>query len=89
MSYPVGTMYGQVQPEDVAEIVEEYLEKENVVGRLALMELSEPTIYPKSSQYTLNVMLLPVSINRVISREIFEIEPAFAIVSGSNQKPST
>ena len=39
MIYPDGTMYGQVQPEDVAEIVEEHIEKGNVVKRLALMEL--------------------------------------------------
>ncbi len=39
MVYPDGTMYGQVQPEDAAEIVEEHLEKGNVVERLALMEL--------------------------------------------------
>lgn len=39
MIYPDGTMYGQVQPEDVAEIVEEHVEKGNVVKRLALMEL--------------------------------------------------
>ncbi len=40
MVYPDGTMYGQVQPEDVAEIVEEHLEKGKVVERLALIELS-------------------------------------------------
>jgi (2Fe-2S) ferredoxin len=39
MVYPDGTMYGQVQPEDVAEIVEEHLEKGEVVERLALIEL--------------------------------------------------
>lgn len=39
MVYPDGTLYGQVQAEDVAEIVEEHLEKGNVVKRLALMEL--------------------------------------------------
>ena len=39
MVYPDGTMYGQVQPEDVTEIVEEHLEKGKVVARLALMEL--------------------------------------------------
>ncbi len=39
MVYPDGTMYGQVQPEDVGEIVEEHLEKGNVVERLALMRL--------------------------------------------------
>ena len=39
MVYPDGTMYAQVQPEDVAEIIEEHLEKGNVVERLALMEL--------------------------------------------------
>ena len=40
MVYPDGTMYGQVQPEDAAEIVEEHLEKGNIVKRLALMELT-------------------------------------------------
>ncbi|MBX3300130.1 MAG: (2Fe-2S) ferredoxin domain-containing protein [Acidobacteria bacterium] len=39
MVYPDGTLYGQVQPEDVAEIVEEHLEKGTVVERLALIEL--------------------------------------------------
>ncbi len=39
MVYPDGTMYGQVQPENVGEIVEEHLEKGNVVERLALIEL--------------------------------------------------
>jgi NADP-reducing hydrogenase subunit HndC len=39
MVYPDGTMYGQVMPEDAAEIVEEHLEKGNVVKRLCLIEL--------------------------------------------------
>lgn len=42
MVYPDGTMYGQVQPEDVTEIVEKHLKSGNVVKRLALIELSEP-----------------------------------------------
>ncbi|CAN5716713.1 hypothetical protein BH24ACI3_BH24ACI3_14210 [soil metagenome] len=42
MVYPDGTMYGQVTPEDVAEIVEKHLEKGKVVERLALIQLSEP-----------------------------------------------
>ena len=37
--YPDGVWYAQVQPADVSEIVEEHLEKGNVVERLALMEL--------------------------------------------------
>jgi (2Fe-2S) ferredoxin len=41
MVYPDGTLYGQVQPEDVAEIVEEHLEKGDVVERLALMNLPQ------------------------------------------------
>ena len=44
MVYPDGTMYGQVQPEDVAEMVEEHLEKGNVVERLALIQLEKPQI---------------------------------------------
>jgi (2Fe-2S) ferredoxin len=40
MVYPDGTMYGQVQPEDVPEIVEKHIEKGEVVKRLTLMELS-------------------------------------------------
>ncbi|MEP6944942.1 MAG: (2Fe-2S) ferredoxin domain-containing protein [Acidobacteriota bacterium] len=40
MVHPDGTMYGQVTPEDVPEIIEEHLEKGNVVKRLALIELS-------------------------------------------------
>ncbi len=39
MVYPDGTLYGQVQPKDVAEIVEQHIEKGKVVKRLALMEL--------------------------------------------------
>ena len=39
MVYPDGTMYGQVQPEDVPEIIEKHIEKGEVVERLALMEL--------------------------------------------------
>jgi (2Fe-2S) ferredoxin len=37
--YPEGVWYGQVQPEDVPEIIEEHLENGNVVERLALIEL--------------------------------------------------
>ena len=37
--YPEGVWYGQVQPEDVPEIIEEHLEKGNVVERLSLIEL--------------------------------------------------
>ena len=39
MVHPDGTMYGQVQPEDVQEIVDEHLHNGEVVERLALMEL--------------------------------------------------
>lgn len=42
MVYPDGTLYGQVQAEDVAEIVEKHIEGGDVVERLALMQLSEP-----------------------------------------------
>ncbi|MBA3352844.1 MAG: (2Fe-2S) ferredoxin domain-containing protein [Blastocatellia bacterium] len=38
--YPEGVWYGQVQAADVAEIIEEHLEKGNVVERLALIELA-------------------------------------------------
>ncbi len=44
MVYPDGTIYGQVQPEDAAEIVEEHIEKGNVVKRLALMALPSDQI---------------------------------------------
>jgi (2Fe-2S) ferredoxin len=37
--YPDGVWYGQVTPEDVPEIIEEHLEKGNIVDRLALIEL--------------------------------------------------
>lgn len=37
--YPEGVWYGQVTAEDVPEIIEEHLEKGNVVDRLALIEL--------------------------------------------------
>ncbi|MGQ0542645.1 MAG: (2Fe-2S) ferredoxin domain-containing protein [Blastocatellia bacterium] len=39
MIYPDGTIYGQVRPEDVTEIVKEHLEKGKVVERLALMKV--------------------------------------------------
>jgi len=39
--YPEGVWYGQVQPEDVPEIIEEHLEKGNVVERLALIDLDK------------------------------------------------
>jgi NADP-reducing hydrogenase subunit HndC len=39
MVHPDGVLYGQVQADDVAEIVEEHLKKGNVVERLALMKL--------------------------------------------------
>ncbi len=42
MVYPDGTMYGQVQPMDVAEIIEKHIEKGEVLERLALMNLPEP-----------------------------------------------
>ena len=41
MVHPDGTMYGQVTPKDVPEIIEQHIEKGNVVKRLALMELSQ------------------------------------------------
>ena len=40
MVYPDGTLYGQVQAEDVAEIVEKHIEGGDVVERLALIELN-------------------------------------------------
>ncbi|MEO6050897.1 MAG: (2Fe-2S) ferredoxin domain-containing protein [Pyrinomonadaceae bacterium] len=46
MVYPDGTMYGQVQPEDVREIVEEHLEKGEVVERLALLSLRSNKLSP-------------------------------------------
>jgi (2Fe-2S) ferredoxin len=39
--YPDGVWYAQVQPKDVPEIIEEHLEKGNIVKRLALIELDE------------------------------------------------
>src|SRR5207253_7877366 len=41
MVYPDGTMYGQVQPDDVEEIVEKHLEKGEIVQRLALIDLQK------------------------------------------------
>ena len=40
--YPEGVWYGQVQAKDVPDIIEEHLEKGNVVERLALIEMDEP-----------------------------------------------
>jgi (2Fe-2S) ferredoxin len=37
--YPEGIWYAQVRAEDVTEIIEEHLEKGNVVKRLALIEM--------------------------------------------------
>lgn len=42
MVHPDGTLYGQIQADDVAEIVEKHLEKGEVVQRLALMSLQKP-----------------------------------------------
>ena len=39
--YPEGVWYGQVQADDVQEIIEEHLEKGNVVERLALIKIVE------------------------------------------------
>jgi (2Fe-2S) ferredoxin len=39
--YPEGVWYAQVQPADVAEIVEDHLEKGNVVKRLLLIDLAK------------------------------------------------
>ena len=39
--YPEVTWYGQVQPEDVPEIIEEHIEKGIVVERLALIEMPD------------------------------------------------
>ena len=38
--YPEGVWYGQVTAEDVPEIIEEHLEKGNIVKRLALIEMN-------------------------------------------------
>lgn len=39
--YPEGVWYGQVQADDVPEIIEEHLENGKVVERLALIEIPE------------------------------------------------
>jgi len=39
--YPEGVWYAQVRAEDVPEIIEEHLEKGNVVKRLSLIELEK------------------------------------------------
>lgn len=39
--YPEGVWYAQVRAEDVPEIIEEHLEKGNVVERLALIEMND------------------------------------------------
>jgi (2Fe-2S) ferredoxin len=40
--YPENVWYAQVTPDDVPEIIEQHLEKGNVVERLALINRSEP-----------------------------------------------
>jgi (2Fe-2S) ferredoxin len=42
MIYPEGTWYAQVQPEDVAELIEEHVQGGKVVERLALMTVPKP-----------------------------------------------
>jgi (2Fe-2S) ferredoxin len=39
MVYPDGTLYGQVTAKDVPEIIERHIENDEVVERLALMEI--------------------------------------------------
>lgn len=39
--YPEGVWYAQVRAEDVPEIIEEHLEKGNIVERLALIEMEK------------------------------------------------
>lgn len=39
--YPEGVWYAQVRAEDVPELIEEHLEKGNVVKRLALIEMNK------------------------------------------------
>lgn len=39
MVYPDGTLYGQVTPDDVPEIIERHIENGEVVERLALLKL--------------------------------------------------
>lgn len=41
MVHPDGTLYGQVTPDDVTELIEEHLVKGKVVKRLELMHLPE------------------------------------------------
>lgn len=41
MVHPDGTMYAQVMPEDVPEIIEKHLENGETVERLALIELNK------------------------------------------------
>jgi len=50
MVYPDGTLYGQVTVDDVAEIVEEHIEKGKVVERLALMKLERGHSCPQVSE---------------------------------------
>ena len=50
MIYPDGTMYGQVNPEDVSEIAVEDVEKGKVVERLALLAI-EPVQKSDRSDY--------------------------------------
>lgn len=40
--YPENIWYAQVQPEDIPEIVEEHLEKGEVVNRLMLIDMRKP-----------------------------------------------
>lgn len=43
MVFPDGTLYAQVTAEDVPEIIERHIEKGEVVGRLVLMSLPNPS----------------------------------------------
>ena len=42
MVYPDGTLYGQVTPDDVPEIIESHIEKGEPLERLVLMKLPKP-----------------------------------------------
>jgi len=46
--YPDGVWYAQVRPEDVHEIIEEHLEKGNIVERLAVIDHIDQSVDSKS-----------------------------------------
>ena len=73
--HPDGTFYSQVQPEDVAEIVEEHLLKGRVVQRLVYDEATNPTHEIMTGNVSLNDTDFYKAQHRVALRNCGVIDP--------------